>query len=384
LTFTSDEPTGDGYYRPESFAGMEFLAMSSEVTVREVRFASVWPWLRLGGAWGCALAPQQLALTCAAVLLLLVLNALLGQSPISVPMPLAVDWSQPGLGGWEAFAAPLRDVLHPLALLVSGTPGWWRHLLSAAAAFAVWSAVGVAVCRCTAIQFGRDENPSLVDAIGYTRDRLTTVCLAPLIPLGSAAALCAIIALLALPAWIPALGTLWLIVLAPILCVLSLAAAFILLLLPILWPLMIAATSADDSDPFDAFSRSVSLVAARVWSTLALVVLATLMTAITLEFLMLLAGFAQSLAGWSADWTTGEKAVVSVRFQVGWWAAVVVRGVMASLFWTLSTIVYLFLREAVDGKPTHQLAGFDEPLHSHDPYPVVGLPALHAPSTTAE
>jgi hypothetical protein len=53
---------------------------------------------------------------------------------------------------------------------------------------------------------------------------------------------------------------------------------------------------------------------------------------------------------------------------------------MASLFWTLVTIVYLFLRESVDGAPLSRIAGFDEPLRPHEPYPVVGIPAVTPPT----
>jgi hypothetical protein len=354
--------------------------MSSEVTVGAIRFVTSFPWLKLGRAWGCALSLQQLALACAAAFALTVADAVLRPETTPQFIGVAADWGDSRFAGVEALAGPIRDIVQPAQAFLSGSPGWWRHGIAAVLAFVLWSVVGPMLARLTAIQFGRDENPSLQDAVQFGVNRAGVVCGAPAIPLGFALTLCLVIAVLALPGWIPALGQLWLIVLSPVLFVLGATAAFVALTVPILWPLMVAAVSVDDGDAFDAFSRAFSLVASRFWSTFFLIAICALHALVAVVLLTTLADATATVAGWSADWMAGQHSVHTVSSWVAWWAAIAVRGVMASLFWTLATIVYLVLREAVDGKPVHQLSGVEPPMPSRGPYPVVGVSAVQPPA----
>lgn len=351
--------------------------MSSEVTVHALRFITAFPWLKLGRAWGCALSLQQFSLAFVAALALTLVDAVV--QPEFAPRGAAVDWQAPALVDVAGLAGPVSDVVQPARACLSGAAGWWRYGIAAAIAFVVWSLVGAALARLTAIQFGRDENPELRDAVQFGLKRVGVVCGAPAIPLGFALALCVVIAVLALPGWIPALGQFWLILLSPILFALGATAAFVALTVPILWPLMVAAVSADDGDSFDAFSRAFSLVASRFWSALLLMVICALHAFVALVLFSTLADVATIVAGWSADWSVGPHSVRTVTSWVAWWGAIAVRGVMASLFWTLATIVYLFLRELVDGKPVHVLAGIDQPAASRGEFPVVGIAAVQPP-----
>jgi hypothetical protein len=190
--------------------------------------------------------------------------------------------------------------------------------------------------------------------------------------------LSAVVAVAALPAWIPALGTAWLVVLAPVLFVLSAAAAFVVLSIPVLWPLMAASVAVDDGDAFDAFSRAFSVVSSRFWSALGLLLVCTVEAVAAWWLLTLLAHTGVAFAVWSADWLISHTAAEILLKQVQWWAAVAVHGLMSSLFWTLATISYLFLREMVDAAPVSQLKGFDDVQQSHDKYPVAGLAATNA------
>jgi hypothetical protein len=356
--------------------------MSSEVTVREVRFVTAFPWLKLGRAWGCALSLQQVAVACAAVLVLALVDAVLRPESAARVVVVDADWRDSPLIALDALAGPVSDIVQPARLCLSGVLGWWRHGLAAVLAFAVWSLAGPALSRLTAIQFGREENPELRDAVQFALQRIAAVCGAPAIPVGFAALLCVVIAVLALPGWIPALGQFWLILISPVLFVLGAVVAFVALTVPILWPLMVAAVSVDDGDAFDAFSRAFSLAMSRFWSLFFLLVLCLLHAAVAVVMLTTLADATTWLAAWSADWLTGQVSVATVTRWVGWWAGIAARGVMASLFWTLATIVYLFLREAVDGKPAHVIAGIDSPMTSRGPYPVVGLAATQPPGQT--
>uniref|UniRef100_A0A7C2JZ82 Uncharacterized protein n=1 Tax=Schlesneria paludicola TaxID=360056 RepID=A0A7C2JZ82_9PLAN len=348
--------------------------MSSEVTVREIRFVAAFPWLRLGRAFGCALALQQVTLACLAVFVWTLVSPLI--HPTVMPaVGFGINWDRPSQSRIDPLAVPLGDVVGPAVACFSGQADWWRHGVAAAAAFVLWSIVGLAISRCAAIQFSRDENPEFQSAVRFSLARIANVCGAPLIPLAGVAVLCVLVALLALPAWIPALGTAWLWVLAPILFVLSAAAAFALVVVPAIWPLMVAAVAADDGDAFDAFSRAFSLVASRFWSTLGLAFVCVVEAVAAAVILSSIASTGVAVAAWSADWTVSKNATSILGQHASWWAVVFVRGVMASLFWTLATIVYLFLREMVDGVPVSRLKGFDEPVLSREPYPVVGIAA---------
>ncbi|MDZ4689633.1 MAG: hypothetical protein SH850_31535, partial [Planctomycetaceae bacterium] len=131
-----------------------------------------------------------------------------------------------------------------------------------------------------------------------------------------------------------------------------------------------------NSDAFDAFSRSFSLVTSRLWSTLGLVLLTGASAVVlTLAFRLLLdAGAAAAV--WAAAWTTTEATTASLAGVLGWWRDVVQRGLCGSLFWTHATIVYLFIREQVDAVPVFHLSGYTDDHRPHELYPVVGMPAM--------
>jgi len=202
-------------------------------------------------------------------------------------------------------------------------------------------------------------------------------------PLGGAAALLLVAAVVAIPAGVPGLGAVWMQVAAPLQFVLGVVAGFILLLLPVLWPLMVAAVAVDNSDAFDAFSRSFSLVTSRLWSTLALVLLTGASAVVLTLAVRMLLGAGVAAAVWAAAWTTTEATTLSLAGVLSWWREVAQRGLCGSLFWTHATIVYLFLREQVDAVPEFTLSGYSDDHRPHDLYPVVGMPAMK-PATVTE
>lgn len=346
-----------------------------DVTVRSVNFVHTFPWLRLSQAVSCALAPQQVLLGIAVAVVLMLLQMTVFPSAAERPM-LAVTYAGAVALSLSDLVRPVTDVWQPLWLFrhAAGAPVTW--LVEAVVSFALWTLAGVAIARCTAIQFCRDENPSLPGAVHWSAGRAVASLTAVLTPLGGAVALLAIASILALPAGIPALGTVWVQLSAPVQIVLGVAAGFILLLLPVLWPLMVAAVAVDGSDAFDAFSRSFSLVTSKLWSTLGLVVLAGVSAVVlTLGFRLLLdAGVAAAV--WAGSWTTTEATTASLAGVLGWWQDVIYRGLCGSLFWTHATIVYLFLREQVDAVPFFLLAGYTDDHRPRELYPVVGMPAV--------
>jgi hypothetical protein len=353
-----------------------------DVTVRSVNFVRTFPWLRISQAVGCALAPQQVLLGVAAALVLALLQMTIFHSAAERPL-LAVTYAGAVALPLSDLVRPVADIWQPLWLARSATGFPLMRLVEAVAVFVLWTLVGVAIARCAAIQFCRDENPSFAGAANWSIERAVDSLTAILTPLGGAAVLLGIAALLALPQSIPALGTLWMQLAAPVQFVLGAAAGFILLLLPVLWPLMVAAVAVDSSDAFDAFSRSFSLVTSKLWSTLALVFLTGISAIVlTLGFRLLLeAGAAATV--WAAAWTTTQATTESLAGVLGWWREVAYRGLCASLFWTHAVMVYVFLREQVDAVPMFRLAGFTDDHRPHELYPVVGMPAVRPAAAPA-
>jgi hypothetical protein len=270
-------------------------------------------------------------------------------------------------------------VAQPL-LMLHGTNGWaWLRLIETVVVFAIWTLAGVAIARCAAVQFCREENPSFRSSVQWSLGKAAGSLTAIVTPLGGAAVLLAIAAVIALPAAVPGVGLVWMQVAAPVQFALGVVAGFILLLLPVLWPLMVAAVAVDGSDTFDAFSRSFSLVTSRLWSTLGLLLMSGVSAVVlTLAFRCLLdVGIAAVL--WAAAWTTTDLTTERMASILDWWRDVTNRGLCGNLFWTHATIIYLFLREQVDAVPVFSLAGYDDKRAAFDPHPVVGMAAVKPP-----
>ncbi len=349
--------------------------MSDAVTIRRIDFVRAFPWLRCGRAVGCALSIPALVIALIGVLL--------------------VDWSQwalarvlpPAMEGRMLDVAlrlrvpPIEAVLEPYSNLNNTS---WPAWLLIAAAGVVWSFFGVAICRCAAVEFCRDESASFRLSLQHAIRSGTSPGGALVTPLVGAAILAVMIAILALPAFIPGVGGLWLRLLAPVFAVLGTAAGLILLILPVLWPLMIAAIAVDDSDGFDAFSRSFSFVTSHPWITAALIAIAGGMLWLCGEAIERGVAAAEFAIPWAAGWTASDNSLRdSLAPASFWWVRLFARALQASLFWSLATIGYVFLRQVTDGTPLDALSGYDEPALAREDFPVVGIPAMTPPQVAA-
>ena len=68
------------------------------------------------------------------------------------------------------------------------------------------------------------------------------------------------------------------------------------------------------------------------------------------------------------------------------WSIRSVKGIGISYFWSATVVIYLLLRQEVDGVPVDRVAPDDELRPVRDPFPVVGIPATDAktePNATA-
>ncbi|OYW19217.1 MAG: hypothetical protein B7Z55_09295, partial [Planctomycetales bacterium 12-60-4] len=187
---------------------------------------------------------------------------------------------------------------------------------------------------------------------------------------------------LALPGIVPALGQVWLTVAAPFEVLLGLAAAFVALLLPVLWPLMVAGVAVDDADSFSAFSRSFSYLTTYLWSAVLLVVWNILAAAVALIVVHWISEAAELAIAWVTSHVLGAETHRALLRSVVWCLVLTRDAFAASLFWTHVAMVYVFLRESVDGTPVDTLAGFEDDTRFHEPYPVVGIPAVQPPAAT--
>lgn len=355
--------------------------MNETGPVTAIHFVRTFPWLRLGRAIGCALSPTQLVLAVAGVLAITLIQDALVERPDFGPGFLHLRWQKTAVllmegtatPDAELMAAPLTNVLASFRGAMLPHAGRWKHVVIAISAFTIWTILGVAISRSTAVQFCRDTGPSFRLCVQWSLSRMVNSLTAIMTPLGGVLVLGTLMLLITLPGILPGLGTLWLHLAAPVIAFIALLAGVILAMLPFLWPLMVAAVAVDGSDAFDAFSRSFSLVTSRFWSTVALGVLAFLATSSLLLACDLVDRFTAISVQQFALLILGEQGDHTLTTAIVWWYGIFLRGAMASFFWSQATIIYLLLRQLVDGTPLESLAGYDEDMRFHEPFPVVGI-----------
>ena len=350
--------------------------MAEPVTIRRIEFLRAFPWLRIGRALGCSLALPAVIIAVMGVLvadwsrwlLLRVLPAVVFSHGFREP-------------AWLGSIPPLQHVLLPFWNFHSGE---WPLLVMGVVSALVWSFFGVALCRCAATEFCRDESAPFRGSLQLAIRHLATPLGSLATPLAGTAMLAGLIAVTAIPAFIPGAGAIWLRLLSPVLALMGIAAGMILLILPVLWPLMTAAIAVDDSDGFDAFSRSFSFVTSHPWLTTTIVAVGYAMIWLCTRVIDQGVTTASWFIIWSADWTVSDISLAeSLIPATGWWLQLLARAIQTSLFWSLATVGYVFLRQATDGAPLDQLCGYDEPVRAADPFPVVGIPAMTPPTATA-
>lgn len=354
--------------------------MPEPVTVQRLDYVRTFPWLRIGRAVGCALSLQALFIAVIGVLLV-------DFTRVAVVTTLQMDGQQFLLAGlpWMAKTPPVQDALLPLwSFAKLPISIGWKALLIGTAATLIWSFVGVALCRCAALEFCRDESASFRGSVQHAVRRFASPWGALATPLFGTAVLMVLIALIALPAFLPALGGVWVRLLSPVIAIFGIMAAFILLVLPVMWPLMIAAVAVDDSDGFDAFSRSFSFVTSHPWMTAGLFTVGGAMLVVCGTGIDLLIEAAAGVTLWSGSWTASDTQMSEHLLPATlWWIRLFARAALSSLFWSLATVVYVFLRQATDGAPLDQLSGFDLPGLEREQFPVVGIPAMNPPASAS-
>jgi len=245
-----------------------------------------------------------------------------------------------------------------------------------AVAFVALSLAGGAICRMTALQFARNKRPRLIQAARFAWTRLGSLLAAPIAPLVIAILLGLPIVLLGLIGSIPVVGELLTGILLPLAFIAGPFIAIVLLGAAAGLNLMLPAIAYEDSDFFDAVSRSFSNVYGKPWrlgfyTFLAVVygtvcclfvrLFAFLTLWVTHRFLQLGLRDDKLQAIWPAPtfpdllgtFTAPDSwSLWLAAFLVRIWVLVIVGltiSFVISLYFSASTILYALMRNSVDG-----------------------------------
>lgn len=282
------------------------------------------------------------------------------------PSPPSLEWL-----GWplETVHGPGRELFRPDKSWEQLASAWTRLLW----ALLLWGTLGGALVRMNAVRFARDESVPIGNAVRSSVRLWQSSLYGPLLPLLG-------IGLLSLG--VNTVGWLersvggnsgWVIaVFGWIPLILGLLMAAVLILSAISWPLMVAAVSVEGSDGFDGLSRAFGYVMNRPWYLLWLIVLAGGVGWVTTFFVW-----------WFFDiatWLTSSILQLPDSGAVFWgeMQAALRIAVLASFFWSATTVIYFLLRQSDDGTPLDSVY-IPGPSPKPEPLPLVGVAASQQP-----
>jgi hypothetical protein len=282
----------------------------------------------------------------------------LGSSPAETARRLAAYAAEP-------LWIPVSPLLGALGIHI-GAATFVLALSSALWALAVWSIVGGAISRITALELTTGQKISLGVAMRFAAKRTLSLVGAPfgaLFGLGIFAAFCAVFGLLyRIPSIGPTIGGV--LFFAPL--IFGFVMALILAGLVMGWPLMVATVAVESEDAFDAMSRSSGYIQQRTGRFLAYWLLAWVLGILGLIVVALFAWLLVHMAAWGVAFGAPDELILNllhdahdgpdawpVRIHAGWARLVglLVNGFSPAFFWSSATIIYLLLRHDVDGAP---------------------------------
>ena len=378
------------------------------ITVDSIRWHSVLPWLHLLRAAQLALRVRVVLLALLTVVVFstgrLAINALpfvnpdgyrsnylvleLQRDPVGVresarfrPLPAQVPagslviWSGfPTPPSPEWLAWPLETVHGPARELFQTEKSWtsltmsWTRLLWA---LLVWGTLGGALVRMNAVRFARDESVPIAAALVSSFRNWQSYLYCPLLPLlGVGFLLLAnfifgwfersigYVGVVLILEWIPLIA--------------SFVITAVLILTAISWPLMVAAISTEGSDGFDGLSRAIGYVMNRPWYFLWLIVLACGVGLVTMFFVW----WSFDIAAWLTISILQRPDTGTVFWNEG--QSALRLAVLASYFWSATTVIYFLLRQSDDGTPLDEVY-IPGPPPKAEPLPLVGVAASQQP-----
>jgi hypothetical protein len=299
--------------------------------------------------------------------------------PPGLPEPPSLGFPTDGTSLWADLSSapwrltePVRYLVGPFLAIFALGKGWtafFHALLAAVWGAAVWGILGGAIARIAVVGVARTERIGIGEALRFARRRWLALIGTPLCPLLGVAFFTAFCAAFGLLYRLPmAVGP----TLAGILAVLPLLAglvmSIILISLALGWPLMHATIAAEGEDGFDALSRSFAYVNQRPLRYVSCVALAWVLGILGLIVVDLFARTTVHMAQWGLGFgAPGE--LLATLFQGGttpvapaaravhtFWLGLVrlvAHGWIYGYFWTATVIIYLILRQDVDGTPWH-------------------------------
>ncbi len=269
----------------------------------------------------------------------------------------------------ERLLEPFRLLVSPLWALVEPGGSWGRMLhglIGLLLLFAIWGICGGAIARIALVQIAKQRKLAIAEALQFASGSAVPLFLAPLCPL-LGVLFCALVA--------AALGALYRVPLVgpPLAGILLFIPLFLGLVMMMLaaglvagWPLLHAAVAAGADDALDALSRSFSYLSQRLGALAVLLLPIALQGFVGLVLIELLAAGVVRLTAWSLALTApldligplfsgAEPAggTVATVLHTFWLATVRVlaHGWVYSFTWSSSALLYLWLRNDVDGTP---------------------------------
>jgi hypothetical protein len=357
--------------------------------------SAIW---RIFESAGIALSPVSVMIgVLAAIMLHLAFDLVDGIFPVAAEFKLIsmvaslqptapADWewvdrlaATPALMPWFSMIRPIANAFSFPSERFSRANGVSQFVL----ALAIWSMAGTLLCRRASLIFAGDDETPVDRTVRFSMRRFSHCLGAPLIPLSVSVFLGLLLAVIGLIGRIPYLSGVWFFVISPIVVILSFSIAFLVFATAIGWPLMVAAVATDDCDSFGGLSRAYSVLTCRPWQFSGLLILGF---AIGLILMSLAAVFGQIVVTCGiSSVALGSGSARAAESLLGPMLTIVqtiIEGVGISFFWTVSVVIYLLLRQMIDGVPLHRLAPDIEVTAVRDPLPVVGIPATDADGNT--
>jgi len=274
---------------------------------------------------------------------------------------------------------------------------------------AVMSLAGGAICRIAALQFAQGEKPGLTEALQFGVRKFYSFLTAPITPVAIIAVIGLFVVLLGLVGNIGYVGELTVGLFLPLALLAAALTAVIAIGALAGFNLMFPAIAYEDSDCFDAISRSFSYVYAEPWRMGFYTVIATIYGAICYAFVRFFAylllwitrqflefGFVKQNAKLASIWprpnftdflgsyaaTPTNWSTSAGAFLIHVWVLVVVGLMVAfviSFYFCANTIIYALMRNRVDKTMLDEIyTGTDEMLAELSPAPASADKAAEA------
>jgi hypothetical protein len=341
-----------------------------KVTLRELNYRELLPWLIIFRAFGVAIDPKKLVLAAAGVLAMATGWFLLGRvftglsgspqveqqagdisqwpwqerdwkavsvsaTPAGPPKeglavleellhdPLHTLWQL--ATDWRAVLRPVQQLIRPFRDVFSRTGTFMSVVFAFVAglwAVVVWAIFGGAITRIAAVQLAREEKIGLGESLKFSTSKFLSFFGAPVIPLGFTAVFALLCMIGGWISLIPGIGPLF----AGVLWFLPMLAGFVMAIIIVAWaagwPLMYSTISVEGSDAFDALSRSWAYAFQRPWHYLFYALAAAAFGSLCLSFVRVFADLLVYTSAWAVAWGSGSELVGQLLYYApdasGW------------------------------------------------------------------